>query len=93
MVSLTGGLVIQLLIIYYSSWLTIALWLNYHSATPLQWNIHRNFFYHAKSDVHFQTSLYSFLPVKRNLGRVLYSNRFSIFVDMEAEGRRVLHER
>ena len=93
MMSLAGSLVIQLLIIYYSAWLTITLGLNYHSAAPLEWDIYRHFFNHTQSDIHLQTSLHSFLPVKRNLSWVLYSNRFSIFVDMEAEGRRIIHER
>ena len=93
MVSLAGGLIIQLLVIYYSAWLTITLGLDYHPAAPFQWDINRYLFNDPKSDVHLQTSLNSFLPVKRNLSWVLYSNRFSIFVDMEAEGRRVLHER
>ena len=86
-------MIIQLLIIYYSAWLTITFGLNYHPAAPFQWDINGYLFNHPKSDVHLQTSLNSILPVKRNLSWVLYSNRFSIFVDMEAEGRRVLHER
>ena len=86
-------MVVELLVIYYSAWLTVTLGLNYHSAAPLEGDIYRHFFNHTKSDIHVQTSLYSFLPVKRDLSWVLYSNGFSIFVDVEAEGRRISHER
>ena len=93
MMSLAGGLVIKLLIIYYSSRFTITLRLNYHSAAPLEGGVYRHFFNHTKSNIHLQTSFHSFLPVERNLSWILYSDRFSIFVDVEAEGRRISHKR